>query len=188
MGTIASPSRVRSAWQNFVGPEATTLDNTVTAGLAVLGGVAAPACSDRRLPAGRRLTLRLLALDLWGGAWVNNTTACTRWYERPGQSETDHLAFAAMHVHPAVLAWMDDDSSRRVSGPVWAATHYGYLMASTVLIRRHLQRRRLLGTALTGGGIALDSLMGRSRVAPWFAPVFYVKLLLGHAAAGALGA
>lgn len=187
------PRRVRTAWNNFVGPEATTLDNTVTLGLAALGAVTAPAATftDRPVPTGHRLLLRLLATDLWGGAWVNNTAACARWYERdryerPSRTETDHMMFAAMHVHPAVVAWMDRDQPRSVHPVVWAGAHYGYLMASTAVIRRRPHHRRRLGIALTVGGVALDLGLGPSRVAPWFAPVYYAKLLLGHAAAAAL--
>ena len=70
---------------------------------------------------------------------------------------------------------------RRVPGWVWASAHYGYLMASTVAIRRLPRRRRMLGATLTAGGVLLDATLGPSRAAPWFAPVFYSKLLLGHA-------
>lgn len=186
--TDVLPRRVRTAWDNFVGPEATTLDNTVTLGLAAFGAVAAPAvtCTGRPVPAGQRLLLRLLATDLWGGAWVNNTAACAQWYERPSQSEADHMTFAALHVHPAAIAWMDRNRPRRVHPVVWAGAHYGYLMASTAVIRRNPHHRRQLGIALTAGGVAVDFALGPSRVAPWFAPVYYVKLLLGHAGAAAL--
>lgn len=186
MMTGALPARIRMSWNNFVGPEATALDNTVTLALAALGAAAAPSvtCTDRPLTTGQRLILRLLATDLWGGAWVNNTRACARWYERPGQTEADHMAFAAMHIHPAVVAWMDrEDRPHRVHPAMWAGAHYGYLMAATYLIRRRPHQRRLLGTTMTVGGVVLDQALGRSHVAPWFAPVYYVKLLLGHASA-----
>jgi ipoprotein LpqH len=97
--------------------------------------------------------------------WANNTKACARWHERPGQTDADHLKFAALHVHPAVLAWADRAEERRVPGWVWAAAHYGYLMASTVAIRRIPRRRRLLGAALTAGGVLLDAALGPSRAA-----------------------
>ncbi|NLE81722.1 MAG: hypothetical protein GX610_19510 [Rhodococcus sp.] len=184
--TGALPARIRTSWNNFVGPDATVLDNTVTLTLAALGAAAAPSVTHAAgpLPSGQRVVLRLLATDLWGGAWANNTRACARWYERPGQTDSDHIAFAAMHVHPAVLAWMDRGyPPHRVHPTVWAGAHYGYLMAATYSIRRRPDRRRLLGVGLTVGGVALDLTLGPSRVAPWFAPVYYVKLLLGHASA-----
>lgn len=72
---------------------------------------------------------------------------------------------------------------RRVPAWVWGSAHYGYLMASTLTIRCAPQWRRPLGAALTAGGVALDAALGPSRAAPWFAPVYYSKLLLGHASA-----
>ena len=48
-----------------------------------------------------------MAADLWGGAWANNTPASVRWYERAGQGEREHLAFAGAHVHPFVVARVD---------------------------------------------------------------------------------
>jgi hypothetical protein len=125
----------------------------------------------------------VLAADLWGGVWANNTNACARWYERPGQSTGGHLAFAALHLHPAVLAWMDRTEERRTSGPACAIAHYTYLMLATLAIRKAQRHRRELGVALTAAGVLLDLGLGPSRVAPWFAPVYYGKLLLGHASA-----
>jgi hypothetical protein len=54
---------------------------------------------------------------------------------------------------------------------------------ATVVIRRLPRHRRVLGVALTGGGLVLDRVLGPSDRAPWFAAVYYPKLLLGHAAA-----
>lgn len=36
--------------------------------------------------------------------------------------------------------------------------------------------------AASAAGLVLDHRLGRSSVAPWFAPVYYTKLLIGHAA------
>lgn len=137
MATLRLPHRVRSAWGDFVGPEATTTDTTLALGLGAAGAAAAPLLARGQLERHETVILRLMALDLWGGAWANNTKACARWYERPGQSDTDHIAFASLHVHPVILAWMDRDEPRRVPGWVWAAAHYSYLMAATILIRRN---------------------------------------------------
>ncbi|MEN5076123.1 hypothetical protein ABE437_20070, partial [Isoptericola cucumis] len=133
---------------------------------------------------GRAAVACALATDLAGGAYVNNTLACARWYERPGQGDGTHLAFAALHVHPAAVAWLDAGAGgRRVPGPAWAAAHYAYLMAATVVVRRSGVRRRALGVVLTAGGLVLDGLLGPSERAPWFAWTYYPKLLLGHAGA-----
>ncbi|WP_402375921.1 hypothetical protein [Isoptericola rhizosphaerae] len=175
---------VRRFWAELVGPEATPVDHALTVATTVAGAVVAPLVA-RRAGAGRAgaVAACLLAVDLSGGAYVNNTRACARWYERPGQGEADHLTFAALHVHPAVVAWIDRGIGRRVPGVTWAAAHYAYLMGSTAVIRRFPARRRPLGVALTVGGLALDAALGPSARAPWFAWTYYPKLLLGHAAA-----
>lgn len=172
---------IRTQWHDFVGPEATRTDNTVTLTLAAVGGLAAHRLSRHDLSTGDELVLDGLAGDLWGGAWANNSRACARWYERPGQTDRDHLKFAVLHLHPVAYAWIDRHD--RATPVVWAAAHYGYLLAATLLIRSRPRHRRLLGVLTTAGGVALDRALGPSSAAPWFAPVFYAKLLLGHASA-----
>ena len=172
---------VRRRWHAFVGPEASGIDNTVTLTLGAVGGLAAHRLSRHELSKTHELVLDGLAGDLWGGAWANNTRACARWYERSGQTGRDHLAFAAAHLHPVVCAWIDRRD--RSDAAVWAAAHYGYLLAATVVIRAWPRHRRPLGVLTTVGGVALDRALGSSGAAPWFAPVFYLKLLLGHASA-----
>jgi hypothetical protein len=172
---------IRDKWYDFVGPEATRTDNTITLTLAAVGGLAAHRLARHNLGTADELVLDGLAGDLWGGAWANNTRACARWYERPGQTDRDHLKFGAAHLHPWAYAWIDRD--HRANPAVWAAAHYGYLLAATVLIRAQPRHRRLLGVLTCAGGVALDRALGPSSAAPWFAPVFYAKLLLGHASA-----
>jgi hypothetical protein len=93
---------LRKAWGEFVGPEATAVDNTIALSLGALGAVIAPTP-----------ILRLAAADLWGGVWANNTKV----------------------------------------GPL------------------------RLPDGIDGG----DTPPPPSTAAPWFAPVYYSKLLLGHA-------
>ncbi|BBX17246.1 hypothetical protein CRI77_04660 [Mycolicibacterium duvalii] len=172
---------VRRAWLEFVGPETTPVGTATTLTLAGLGGVAAVRrARARRLTASRTALLVVAAVDLWGGAWANNTAACARWYERPGQSDADHLRFAVVHVHPLVLAWVDGASRR---GWVHSGLRYGYLLGATAVIRRLRAHRRPLGWVLTAAGIALDAALEPYPSARWFGPVFYLKLLAGHAAA-----
>jgi hypothetical protein len=181
-------STLRHAWGEFVGPEATPANHVLTALTTLVGAVAAPAVARARGAGPRRAVAAcLLAIDLAGGAYVNNTRACARWYERPGQGDGTHDAFAALHVHPAAVAWLDAGTAghggRREHPAAWAAAQYGYLMAATVVVRRNPARRRVLGVALTAGGLVLDAALGPSRVAPWFAWTYYPKLVLGHASA-----
>ncbi len=183
MGSIRA--KVREGWGQFVGPEATRKDNAGTVGLALVGAALAPALLRHRRPA-RMAELALtsgLAFDLWGGAWANNTLACARWYERPGQTDTAHLLFASLHIHPFAVAWLDRNQRRSHSGSVWAAAHYSYRLGATTIIRRFPVQRRPLGVALTLGGLLLDYWFRPSQAAPWFAVTYYPKLLMGHAAA-----
>src|SRR5918993_2947062 len=147
--------RLRTEWDEFVGPEATAVENTLTLGAGLAGLVVAPslAAAARALPLGEAVLLRILAGDLWGGVVANNTLACARWYERPGQTDADHLRFAAAHLHPLLVAALDRrQPGARVPGLVWAAGHYGYLMLATALVRRAARRRRLAAAGLTLGG------------------------------------
>ncbi|MEV2254469.1 hypothetical protein AB0I94_28465 [Streptomyces sp. NPDC050147] len=176
-------------WGEFVGPEATRANHVLTALTTAAGAIAAPiAATARGADAGRAALAGLMAVDLAGGVYVNNTRACARWYERPGQGDTEHYSFAALHVHPAAVAWLDagvagSGRKKRVHPAAWAAAHYAYMATATIAIRRYPARRRMLAVACTAGGLTLDKLLGPSHTAPWFAWTYYPKLLLGHAGA-----
>lgn len=178
--------RIPEAWGRFVGPEATAVNHAVTAVTTIGGAVVAAVVARRRGGrAGAVTAASLMAADLIGGAYVNNTLASVRWYERPDQPAPDrqHYAFAAAHLHPFVIALgLDRGFPRRCDPRLWAAAHYGYLLAATVIIRKAPRLRRPLGVALTAGGLVLDRQLGRSHLLPWFAAAYYPKLLLGHAA------
>lgn len=181
---VMSTERIRRAWAEFVGPEATPTNTFVTLSSSVAATVGAMLVARRRGGTrGASAVSALLALDLAGGAYVNNTRASARWYERPGQGDAQHLTFAALHVHPAVIAWLDGSTGRRSRPVWWACAHYGYMVLATSVIRRNAAHRRVLGVATTAGGLALDRGLGSSSIAPWFASAYYPKLLMGHAAA-----
>lgn len=174
---------VRSGWANLVGPEATRTNTAIALGSAVVGTVGAAMWARRSgAGAGSTTAMAVLAFDLIGGAYVNSTRASVRWYERAGQDDADHLRFAALHAHPAAVAWADHRVGARDNVASWALAQYGYMMLSTAVIRRSPTHRRSLGLALTAGGLVLDRALGSSTVAPWFAWSYYPKLLMGHAA------
>lgn len=176
-------ARVQRSWAEFVGPEATRTNDVLTLAAGV-AGLLGPARVARRKGTGPGATalVSILGADLVGGAYVNNTKACARWYERPGQEAKHHLGFAALHMHPAVIACLDSNAGRQPNAVRWALTHYTYMMLSTWAIRTLPEHRRSLGAALTAGGLLLDRALGPSEVAPWFAWTYYPKLPLGHAA------
>ena len=179
-------------WDRAVGPGATTAENVGTVCLAVAGALLAPRFGSDASPdpkafaqRSRHLAVRVMAFDLWGGAWCNNTPASARWYQREGQGPTQHLTFAAAHLHPFLLAWLDRSEKDGRPRWLWASALYGYLMVATVVVTQGEHRRRRVGLVATAGGVALNEFLGGSASAPWFAPVYYVKLLAGHAAGAA---
>lgn len=130
--------------------------------------------------------MRMIAADLWGGVWVNNTPSCVRWYERPGQGTAEHVGFAALHVaHPAAIGLVDVREGNRSarSAANWALGNYAWMLVSSLGIRLAPPRARLpLAVAASAAGVALARRLGASGAAPWFGPVYYAKLLIGHAA------
>ncbi|HSK61493.1 MAG TPA: hypothetical protein VK935_20815 [Actinomycetospora sp.] len=170
-------------WDTVVGPGASPLENAGTVTSAIAGTVLAPRLARGAGPEGvwPRLVLRLLAADLWGGAWCNNTAAAARWYGRHERRARHHFAFAVAHVHPFVVARLDPQ-------PRWdrALAQYVYLLGATAVLGRVDRRaQRALAILTTVGGMALDRWWGVSSAAPWFGPVYYVKLLAGHAGGAA---
>lgn len=177
-------SGIVGAWDRFAGPGQSRIElaGTVAAvAAATVGGV-----TDHRIPRHSRWLARLTAIDLWGGAWVNNTPSCVRWYERPGQGVAEHVRFAALHLaHPALLSYADVTGGHRSVGSAarWTFAHYAWMLVSSTAISMAPRRGRLpMALAASVAGLGIDRVLGRSRVAPWFAPVFYTKLLVGHAA------
>ncbi|GAA1437947.1 hypothetical protein GCM10009616_40610 [Microlunatus lacustris] len=184
-GMVVARRRVAELWDQVVGPGASRFENAGTLGSGLLGGALAPLLDAQRSGPGRdrpaELALPLLAIDLWGGAWCNNTPTAARWYHREGRGRIQHLVFTAAHLHPFVVAWLDRRSPLHRSRLTWAISHYSYLQVATVLIASQRRRtQRVTAVAATLGGILLDRLLGPSDRAPWFAPVYYVKLLTGH--------
>jgi hypothetical protein len=61
--------------------------------------------------------------------------------------------------------------------------HYTLMMAGTVIITTAPRAVPLpIAAVLSVGGLVLDHLVAHSPAAPWFAPVYYTKLLIAHAA------
>ncbi len=144
-------TRIRRLWAAFVGPEATATNHVVTAAATSLGaGIATLIVRGRHGNTADAVVATLLATDLAGGVYVNNR-ACARWYERAGQGDAEHLKFAASHVHPGAVAWLDRQTHQGLPGWAWAVAHYAYMMGATVAIRRAPQRRRAVGVGSASG-------------------------------------
>ncbi|MEE6281816.1 hypothetical protein [Georgenia sunbinii] len=174
------------AWDRFAGPGQSRGE-----GVGTIAAVAAAAAwgdhaLERGAPRHCRGLMRLAAVDLWGGVWVNNTPSCVRWYERPGQGAGEHVAFAAVHLlHAGAVGYTDAAVGNRTRGSAlrWTLAHYAWLLTTTSVIATAPRHVRLpIALAATAVGLGLDRVLGRSVAAPWFAPVYYTKLLIGHAA------
>jgi hypothetical protein len=119
-GAVPARHQVRGglpgAWDRIAGPGAGTAENAGSLVLGFAGVVLAPALARRRVPGRQGVgpALRVLAADLWGGAWCNNTPAAARWYHRDGQGAAQHLVFSAGHVHPS--SWPDGTATRTGTG------------------------------------------------------------------------
>lgn len=167
-------------WEALVGPGAGPVESAGTVASAVAGAVLAPALARRPVGHAARLVLRVLAADLWGGAWCLNTPAGARWYGRPERGGRERSAFAAAHVHPFVVAALDPRP--RFDR---ALAQYAYVLVATAVLGR-VGHRRAAAVLATLGGLALDRWWRVSDVAPWSGPVIAVKLLAGHAGGGVL--
>lgn len=157
-----------NGWARVVGPEATRLNNTIAIGSAIVGSVGAALWAKRRGVGSAAASMAVFAADVVGGAYMNNTRASVRWYERAGQARSEHVTFAALHVHPAVVAWTDHRIGASRRPLAWTLAHYGYMVGATVLIRSCPVHRRWLGPILTVGGFVLDRALGQSLSAPRF--------------------
>lgn len=185
-GGIEPRSGIAGAWDRFVGPGQSRVEQCGTVGAVVAGAL----LGGRHLPAdakrGQRLLARVTAVDLWGGLWVNNTPSCVEWYERPGQGVVAHLRFASLHLlHVGAIGVVDTTTGSRSvrSTARWIAAHYGWMLASvTVTVAAPRAVRLPVAIAASAAGVGVDRWLGVSPTAPWFAPVYYGKLLIGHAA------
>jgi hypothetical protein len=173
----APPRKATSAWGRLVGPSASAVENSGTVVFGVLGGALGAHRSrqvgDRRLD---RVIATSFGMDLIGGVWTNMTPSCKRWYHRPGQGLRQHLGFAAVHVHPHVLA------RRHRLGWWYGAVHHVYVVMATLLVHSVQPRRKVIVASLASSvGIALDRSLGSVPGHEWVMPAYYLKLLLGHA-------
>jgi hypothetical protein len=171
------------AWDRLVGPGATALENLGTAGAALFGAAigatsGAPAWSRDPI---RRGAAAVIGLDLFGGVWANATPAATRWYHGRGQGTREIVAFSALHLHPFLVAALYRDQDWRFA---WG--NYAYLLAATAAAASTpASLRRAAALALCCGGVWLNTAVWPpTRGMGWFAPAFFLKLLVSHAAGG----
>jgi len=168
-------------WDKFVGPGQTRAECWLILIPSLLAGIAAPLYATYAglgWTSAQLFIASLLALDLMGGVITNATATAKRWYHRGGQGRRQHMGFIAVHaLHLFLAAWLFRDKD-------WAyfAVFYGYLMAASLVILGvplYLQRPAallLLVGAILFNFYALPPAPGME----WFAPVFFLKLLVSH--------
>lgn len=168
-------------WDRLVGPGATGLENAGTIGTAALGAAVGFAgdTPDRNWGPFRHGAAMLMGADLFGGVWANATPAATRWYHGRGQGICEMLAFSALHLHPFLVAALYRDRDWR-----FASGNYAYLLAATSAVSATpATLRRVVAVALCCGGVWLNTAVWKPTPGlEWFAPVFFLKLLVSHAA------
>lgn len=124
------------------------------------------------------VVIAVVAFDGFGGAVANASPAFKQRFHGRGQGPTRHFAFVAAHaVQPAALALV-------VPGFGWtaAAVIYGSVLigAATILATANTLRRPVaVAITVVASALALTTLAVPTPLA-WFAPVLFVKLLLGH--------
>lgn len=170
------------AWDRFVGPGATGLENAGTASAALLGAAIGFASGTHARSWGpvRRSVAALLGADLFGGVWANATPAATRWYHGRGQGTREMLTFSALHIVQLLLvAALYRDRDWR-----FARGNYAYLLVATAATAATpASMRRAVALILCCGGMWLNTEVWRPTPGMgWFAPVFFLKLLVSHAA------
>ena len=181
--TSASTPRPRGGllgvWDRLAGPGATRWENllNVVWALVFTAGVVIYAVVRLEWSPLQLVVVALVALDLAGGVSVNASPAARRWWHRAGQSLGEHIGFVTLHIHPFILALLFADFSLGT-----AALLYGYLLAASLgilITPRDLQKP----VAFVAYAVAL-LLVFYILLVPvgleWFAPFYYLKLLVAH--------
>ena len=167
-------------WDRLAGPGATRAENALNLAWTLLftAGVIVYALSGPlEWTALQLMVVTVFALDLAGGASVNASPAARRWWHRAGQGAEEHFSFVALHVHPFILALLFANFSW--SG---AALIYGYLLVAALAVLaapRDLQRP----VAFIAYALALllaFYVLSVPAGLEWFAPLYYLKLLVAH--------
>ena len=179
--STSAPRRgLSGVWDRLAGPGATRAENALNLAWTLLftaGVIVYTLLGPLEWTALQLMVVAVFALDLAGGASVNASPTARRWWHRPSQGAREHFSFVALHVHPFVLALL-------FAGFSWgsAALIYGYLLVAALTILaapRDLQRP----VAFIAYALALllsFYVLSVPAGLEWFAPLYYLKLLVAH--------
>lgn len=184
-----SPPGWAGRLERFMGPGKTRAEAAVeiVGGVAVAVVLAALVWRAEPRPDWSALQWTVVAvagLDLVGGVLTNASNSAKRWYHRQNpRGRRSRLAFVGMHVlHLAVigLVVLDGDG-------VWILGNTGALLAGAVLVEfAPVALARPVSMACYMAAVLLN--LGWLEVPAalvWFAPLFFLKLLVCHLVAEA---
>lgn len=127
----------------------------------------------------------LMALDVLGGVVANSLNSCKRFYHAPLQPEErgsaafakNHLAFAALHIHP-ILAGLFFGVVDWRYGLFWYA---GSILSSIAVLSLPLYLRRPAAMGMVMMAVLVNVYM----ITPvpgfeWLVPALFLKIVYGH--------
>lgn len=171
---------ILGVWDRLAGPGATPAENVLnltwtllfTAGVVLYALVRPLGWSPMQLA-----VVALFAFDVAGGVSVNASPSARRWWHRPDRVRWVPLRFVLAHLHPFILVYFFPSFA-------WggAALLYSYSVGAALAIvfaPRPLQRPLafvLYALSLMLSLYLIDVPPGLE----WFAPLFFLKLLLAH--------
>ncbi|MDK1476443.1 hypothetical protein QNO07_24040 [Streptomyces sp. 549] len=180
----ATPPGLSGRLQRFMGPGKTRAESAVeVAGLVVCGVLLAGGAwaSDARPPwsALQLAVVVLVGLDLVGGVLTNATNAAKRWYHRPAPgTRRARLLFVGAHLgHLAAMGLVVLPGDWH-----WTLVNAALLLAGAALVEfAPLHLRRPVSMAVLMAAVLVNLFwLDVPAVLGWFAPLFFLKLLVCH--------
>jgi hypothetical protein len=126
----------------------------------------------------RAAVVAVVALDLVGGVLSNATNAAKRWYHRPGSRSRTRLAFVGAHLlHLGVVAFVVLPGDWR-----WLLVNAAALLAGAGLVEAVplVVKRPVAMAAFMAAVLVNLALFPLPAGLAWFAPLFFLKLLVCH--------
>jgi len=172
---------LRGAWDKFIGPGASALEEWVALVPAFLFSmVILSAAYYKQVDwhSGLYIAAWFLAFDMVGGIATTATKAAKRWYHRPGRTWRNHAAFIAPHIaHIALFSWLFVEHSVLFFICYTSLLLIGtiVILISDVSIRRSVAHTTVfLIIAIGQQSFAVDPLM------VWFVPALFIKLFASY--------
>ncbi|MFB6836136.1 hypothetical protein [Streptomyces sp. NPDC056361] len=179
-----TPPGLAGRVQRFMGPGKSRSESAVeTAGLVVCGVLLAAGVWSSDVWHGwagaQFAVLALVGLDLIGGVLTNATNAAKRWYHRPApEARRARLLFVSAHLlHLVAMGLVVLSGDWR-----WTLGNGALLLAGAAVVEfmpLHLKRPVAMCVLMVAILVNLFWLEVPAALA-WFAPLFFLKLLVCH--------